>query len=78
MLNKKTILDLLVMYERNFYVWMTMVMFIKFFMAYFNCYQTLVTINNYGEAKIEFVIVLASIGIIIFNNIRKLKWNKKN
>lgn len=44
---------------------MSIVMYITFIYAYFNGHQATITINTYGEANIEFVLIPAAIIISI-------------
>lgn len=51
----------------------TIVMVYTFFMAYFNDYRVMVTINDYGEAQVEFVmlVILFPLSMYAFYNMNK-------
>ena len=62
-------------YEKAFIFGITTVMLITFFAAYFNGGQVLVTINEYGEANIEFIWIIISLGVMVFNYLTRNLFN---
>lgn len=56
----------------------SLVLFYTFFIAYFNDYQVLINVNNFGEAHLELFLIPISIILGIYSIIALYNLNLKN